>query len=139
MEENRDLYIKILKYCDKRRDGFTLREIKRDLSLSNSQFGFLQRERVGADVFTDMGEHRDIGKGSEQVLMLSFEGKFKLLEYIELQEARRASRIATWFATAALLISILVAAYQIFVPAKVIVIEDQTASKNLIEQAPVEP
>ena len=46
---------------------------------------------------------------------MTVEDKFRLLEYKELKEARASSKTATWFATAALIISILATGYQIYI------------------------
>lgn len=72
----------------------------------------------------------------EDLYTLSSRGIAAAVDYIELRDARRASRTATWIAIFAILISIAVATYQIFFPTKVIVIEDQTASGDPTEQVP---
>lgn len=75
----------------------------------------------------------------QDLYTLSSRGIAAAVDYIELRDARRASRTATWIAIFAILISTAVATYQILFPTKVIVIEDQTAAGNSTEQIPTDP
>lgn len=61
--------------------------------------GHLFKHNVAPHVFTRAHDEK-------QVLHMTVEDEFRLLEYVELQEARASSRSATRFATAALIISI---------------------------------
>ncbi len=49
---------------------------------------------------------------------MTIDDKFRLLDYIELHEARRSSIVATWFAAAALVVSVVVGAVSIYLQVK---------------------
>jgi len=100
-----DIYIKVLEYGNEHKDGFTLEELIKDLGL-NGKKERLVRESVlnRGNIFHEVGAMEGIAAKS---YMLSFEDKFKLLEYVELREARRNSIIATILAIIAIMISVL--------------------------------
>lgn len=70
-----------------------------------------QFRRIFWDVFSD-----PIGKGGAEgnKLYMDMEAYFKLLEYIELTEARKSSTKATYFASFAIVISIILMAASIY-------------------------
>ena len=123
-----DLHIKILKYgAANRDDGFTFNELKKDLKLTELQERFLYREIRGADIVTQTGTYRIPGNGDSgnEILILSFEARFKLLQHQALQEARFASIIAIFVAVIAILVAIGVGFYQIYTPQQVELTKDQ--------------
>jgi len=129
-----DLHIKFLKYGDEHSDGFTINELAKDLGFSGMQTDFILTEIHGADIVAKTGQYRDDKRGDERerIMILSFESKFKLLDYIELQEARKSSRNAMVVAIISILISIFVGLYQILIPQEVILIDKPYQEQPLI-------
>lgn len=102
-----DKYIEILKFADKQ-SKFTLQDIKEKVELSDDEVGTLALHVQQGSLFINKYGSSYIRDWKQQDLYLtiSVEDKFRLLEYTELQEARTASRRATYFAGAALVVSI---------------------------------
>ncbi len=121
--ENSDLYINILRYAYKKSEGFTLIELKKDLSLGDEHFAFLWNDLHYSKLFTKTNKYRipNNQDWNNEVLLLSFEGRFKLVEYDQLEEAKESGKKATIIAIIAILISIAVAFYQIVIPQEVVV------------------
>ena len=124
-----DLYIAILKHgYDKVREGVTYNSTKQHLKKLGYDVG---AHDVGADdVGTDDGalyyrlfhETFTHPKGKkfnhtitlETKCFIDMDAYFKLVEYTELKEARRSSKIATYFAIAAIVISIVAMVISIY-------------------------
>lgn len=102
-----DLHINILEYCNNHLEGFTINELKKDLSLSELEVKFLTEEIGGSDLVARTNKYRseDNNDFNNEILILSFEGKFKLLEYTELQEARKTAKEAFILAIISIFIS----------------------------------
>jgi hypothetical protein len=117
IRKNKNIYIRILEYGNDHPDGFSLFQIRDDLGLSEDMFKLINVESYGeggSRVFLPAGKINKCKYGTEITkFILSFEGKFKLLEYKELEEARRSSLCATIFASLAIIISIAVGVIQI--------------------------
>ena len=77
----KDIHIKILEYAEGKKEGFTMNELKNDLSLSEDVFRSLLSERSQGELFvtTSVGVNR--GYGTENLLMLSFKDKAQLLTH----------------------------------------------------------
>lgn len=104
MEEKDDLYLRALQY-GKKHETFSLIDIAHNLNLTDKQKSRLYRQINNYDIFHYAGLKGQYQEAGE--LSMSVEDTFRLLEYTELKEARRSSKIATYFASAALVISII--------------------------------
>lgn len=131
--KKKDFYIKVLQYGEKHQsDGFTISEIQRDLGLNQRELDLVQAEIAGSSgssIFRRLGTQPQT---NATLYTLTFEDKFKLLEYVELKEARKASLNAIIIAIIAIAISIFVGFYQIFTPAKVTIVEDLTQQESIL-------
>ena len=103
-------YIRILKYAYEHED-FTLNEMVEELNLTLEQKTRLIKQIHEGSLFTHPWTSFSVSDGADKnyKLNISIEDHFRLIEYIELQEARKASRKATYFASAALLLSAITA------------------------------
>ena len=103
-ESKDDFYVRVLRWAKKKgSEGFSLSDIKKDLSLTKNQFQLIDHTaNVDESVFVRPDSHKSIYE-------LSFEGYFKLLEYDELQEARASAKEARFYAIFAMLISSILA------------------------------
>ncbi|MBT6994396.1 MAG: hypothetical protein HN952_05505 [Candidatus Cloacimonetes bacterium] len=103
MKKRSDFYVKILKYAESKGvNGFTFEELYKDLKLNENEKGFLNLHTMGQEpsIFWWADEKRT------KKVALTFEGKFKLLEFEELEQARKSSRNAMRVAIFAIIISI---------------------------------
>lgn len=110
-----DLYIAVLKYGKKNmNEGMTAEDTEKYLNGLGYKFesieGNAHYEKFFRDIFCGSGDQMQI-KGStlynKKKYFMNVEAYFRLLEYTELQEARKSSTRATWFASSALVISII--------------------------------
>lgn len=110
MSERQDIYIKAIMYGSQR-DTFTIQDITEHLDLTKEQEFRLAFQIKNKEIFYhDRSNYLEgYDQGESINLSLSVEDEFRLLEYIELKEARASSKQATWFASAALVVSILTA------------------------------
>lgn len=90
-----DIYIKILKYANEN-PGFSYQQIMN---------AFPDQEKLIKKQLIQTGSFIDVSPKSDQY-MLSFESRFRLLEYEELNEARKSSRRAMFIAIASILITL---------------------------------
>jgi hypothetical protein len=93
------VHLQVLEFADQNPDGITLEELKAKFP---SDFEWIEREMSHSNLFTHAKE--DPWRGGK--IYLTFEDRFRLLEHEELKSANSSSRTATYFATAALLVSI---------------------------------
>lgn len=109
--KNEDLYIRVLEY-GKENIGNPIKyaQIKQQLDDEGYEYDEFALKQFFCEVFVD----GDFPSGNEPGRInetgeyyLEAKGYFNLLEYIELKEARASSKIATYFAAAALTISAL--------------------------------
>jgi len=107
-----DIYIKVLKFALERGDeGLSYQEFKEEFgndkeaiwisALKNQSLTHMDKEEVTTGTYTSY-------------YILSFEARFKLIEYLELQEARSSSKIATRIAISALVVSIVSTSFSIY-------------------------
>ena len=110
-----DLHLRFLYYGAQNSNGFTLNEAKNDLSLSEPEFSAITNETRGADIIVHMNQYRPDTSAhhNDMVVILSFESMFKLLEFEELEQARKSSTLALVVAIIAIVISIWVGIFQI--------------------------
>jgi hypothetical protein len=91
-----DVYIKILKYANDN-PGFTLQQI---IDILPDQKGIIYREITNRkQIFVQSTED------AKDNYMLTFEGRMLLLQYEELEQARKSSRNAMFIAILAIVIS----------------------------------
>ena len=107
MSAIKDHYIRALQYAESKIE-FTLEELVKELGLTGPQENQLALQIHEKQIFQqNASNYINTYKGSNIKLHLSVEDKFKLLNYIALEEARSSSISATRFAMAALLIAII--------------------------------
>ena len=118
-KEREDLHIALLKYGRNRlEDGITFEQLREHIKNRGYK---VSDERLKA-YFWDNYETLDRQeRGSPQGAIekglrfsLTVESTFRLIEYEEFKSANRSSRIATGFATAALIVSIVAAGFSIY-------------------------
>ena len=105
MEGKNNIYIKALKYGTKH-ETFSLNDLTESLNLTNEQKTRLSLQ-ISQRVIFHFDSTRSYYRPDTDTLSMSVEDTFRLLEYTELKEARRSSKVATYFASAALVISII--------------------------------
>lgn len=89
-------HLQVLAFANENPNGITLEQLKLKFP---TDYEWIEREISDNNLFT--------GTGSREKLYLTFEDRFRLLEHEELKNANNSSRTATYFATAALIVSIL--------------------------------
>lgn len=114
MSSDEGIYIRALKFGASR-ETFTIQQLTENLGLTEQQQFRLVVQISNNEIFFHNRSNyiHEFRKGKEVELSLSVEDEFRLLEYIELKEARKASRQATYFATAALVVSVIATVFSI--------------------------
>ena len=103
----KDHYIRALQYAESKNE-FTLEELVNDLELTTPQEDQLALQIHEKQIFQqNASNYINTYKGNSIKLHLSVDDKFKLLNYIALEEARSSSTSATRFAISALVIAII--------------------------------
>jgi hypothetical protein len=111
-QEKNDFHIQVLKCMDDRPEGFTLSDLELSLKNLTSEQKYFLHQTLQLQNSVAFG----VGTTPESMTkyIMSFEGKFMLLEYTELKEARQASQeamdastIAIKYARLALIVSII--------------------------------
>ncbi|NQT61664.1 MAG: hypothetical protein HQ556_01790 [Candidatus Marinimicrobia bacterium] len=120
MKSDSDIYINILKY-GRDNPGFTFNDISGHFPTKGQ---LIWNEMKNSRLFLPIESGEDILDGE---LALSFEDRFRLLEYEELQEARQSSRRAMYIAIGSLLLSMIVTLLSFFVVQKVELISPKNA------------
>jgi hypothetical protein len=108
MSSDQGIYIRALKFGASK-ETFTIQQLTENLGLTEQQEFRLVVQISNKEIFFHNRSNyiREFREGKEVELSLSVEDEFRLLEYTELKEARKASRQATYFATAALIVSVI--------------------------------
>jgi hypothetical protein len=107
------IYIRALIFASER-DSFTIQQLSEHLHLTEEQEQRLAMQVNNREIFYHSKMDKryfSSYKKEESPLSMSVEDEFRLLEYTELKEARASSNKATWFASAALIVSIFSAFY----------------------------
>ena len=106
----KNFYIEILKYVDIKCE-FTEDEIFKDLDFSEEERQLFVGIKYNKTMLENTGRKKDVKNyGTElTVFTISPEGKFRLEEYMALDEARKSSKKAIEIATISLIISSLLA------------------------------
>ncbi len=107
MKSDSDIYIDILKY-GRDNPGFTLKDISGRFP-THAQL--IWNEMHNSHLFLPIAADENIFEGE---LALSFEDRFRLLEYEELQEARQSSRRAMGIAIISIILSVVVTVISFF-------------------------
>ncbi len=101
----KNFYIELLKYASNKKE-FTDEDIKKELNLNLAEkklyFGKLRHNKL---LFENTGRNKKIEYGELSIFIISVEGRFKLLEYEALIDARKSSTVATILAIVAIIIS----------------------------------
>ena len=117
MLKEKDLIIRVLEYADKKgAEGFWLNKMydEEEFDLSEDEKRYIELWTCDYSQFNGIlsklqdpsdKQLRPVPRYCKYVITL--DGKFKLLEYVELQEARKASKEATDWATRAFIVSII--------------------------------
>ncbi len=114
-----DLHIAILKFGrDKLEEGVTFDEFKKHVRAGGYD---VSKDRLESYFWGNYEPLDRLERGRPQEatnrgskFSLTVESTFRLIEFEEFQSANRSSRIATWFATAALVVSIIAAGTSIY-------------------------
>ncbi len=115
-----DLYIAILKHgYDKIREGVTYSSVWQYLNGLGYDVGPDDNTPLYHRIFHETFSHQKGKEFRKQIdrdtkCFIDMEAYFQLLEYIELKEARSASKKATYFAFAAIVISIVAMGFSIY-------------------------
>ena len=105
----KNFYIEILKYADDKRE-FILNELFDDLKLDQEEKNLICQKLINSKLlFYNTGKEKINQTGKHSIFTISIEGKFKLLEYEELVDARQSSKEAKWIAIIAMIISAILA------------------------------
>lgn len=106
MAAMKDHYIRALQYAESKSE-FTLPELVESVGLTETQEHQLALQIHEKQIFQQNANSYINNYRKQRIeLHLSVEDKFKLLNYVALEEARSSSRAATGFAISAILISI---------------------------------
>ena len=108
----KNLYIDMIEFGkDKINDGVTFDELEAHLKTKKYN---IDRHRLSLYFFStyDSVDAKDRGSSDKMCKpgvrsSLTIESSFRLLEYSELQEARRSSKVAMWTAISAIILSLL--------------------------------
>jgi len=103
-----DIHLRVLNFANENPSGITIAQLKSEFP---DDFYWLQREIHNKNLFTQ-GERNPYQEGGK--LYLTFEDRFRLLEHEELKSANQSSKTATYFATAALAVSIFSAGASVY-------------------------
>ena len=119
-----DIHVRILEW-GKEKEIFTLGEI---LSAFPDEKDLINLEIINSRLFSPIDE--DITQDSR--LMLSFEDRFRLLDYEELHEARKSSKRAMTFAIVSIFLTLCTLLFSIYHSNEVIILErpSQTVSRD---------
>jgi len=98
-----DIYIELFKWA-KKKVYFTLEDIKKENKFKD-YFSLIEKEMQQSRIFICLEDNFKYA--------LSFEDRFRLLEYEELQQAKKQSNIATWIAIIAMIITVIIGIAQI--------------------------
>lgn len=102
-----NIYIRILRYGDAHPDGFLFLNLVKDLELSSLETNLIQYEmgqnRILRQVDTLPAEKAVLG--DDRLLMLSFEDKSKLLQYEEMEQAKKSAKTALLIAVISITLS----------------------------------
>lgn len=115
MSTKKNIYIRILKYAN-RKGEFTMDELYDELKLNQKQKDFVNSGRGTTGLICNTGRIKEEGTNKNSTFTISAEGTFKLLEYEELEEARKSSKWAMRFAIIAMLLTILSVIAQMVYP-----------------------
>lgn len=116
----RDIYIKILKYANDN-PGFSFQNI---YDVFPNQKELLYREIHRKQIFINSSPNLD-------QYMLTFEGRMFLLEYEELNDARKSSRAAMIIAIISILLTFLSIVYSYFAVSKVEITNSKGISQSI--------
>lgn len=107
MSTQKDHYIRALEYAESR-STFTLDELAKSVGLTPEQKAQLALQIHQNQIFNQNASDYINNYEKRPIdLHFSVEDKFRLLNYVALQEARGSSKSATWFAAFALVLSII--------------------------------
>lgn len=110
---DRDFCIRALKYGDDHREGFTLDEMKKGLKLNNEQTEYVRILAKRGEVFYT--ETYSDGVTTYTRYLMTFQDKFRLMQYLELKEAMKSSSTALKVAIFSIVISTIVSILSVIV------------------------
>ena len=119
MEKKNDLHIKFLDYSASKSDGFTLAELCKDLGLSDLEQSLILNEIQGADIVARSGKFRGPSTTLwDEILILSFESRFKHIQFKAFKEASKSGTSALRISIVTLIISIIASGLSIYLQMK---------------------
>jgi len=114
-EIRKNIHIEILKYAQEHTE-FIKDELMEDLKFTQEEKDlFVQKLINDKSLIQNTGRTKKTETGEESLFIIATEGRFKLLEYEELEEARKSSKEARWFAIMAIGFTAIIGIVQILV------------------------
>ena len=111
----KNIHIEILKYAQDHME-FTKVELMDYLKFTKEEKAlFVQKLINDKSLIQNTGRSKKTKSGEESLFIIATEGRFKLLEYEELEQARKSAKEARQFAIIAIIITAIVGIIQIFV------------------------
>lgn len=111
----KNIHIEILRYAQEHTE-FIVKELMDDLKFTQEEKDLFVQRLINDKLFIqNTGRNKKTKAGEESLFIIAAEGRFKLLEYEELEEARKSSKEARWFAIIAIIITAIVGIIQIII------------------------
>lgn len=106
-----DIFVEFLRFADERGlEGFTYQEAVGRFG-SDVEVVWLSAIKSGAIIYRSGEENRGTHQGKK---VISFDGKFKLLDHHEVVAAQKAAKFATLFSVIAIFASVAIGSFQIY-------------------------
>ena len=108
-KQERDFYYEVLKYGHEHSEqGFTIDQLREDLSIKRDTVQSIMFESEIAQMFKSSGKAvtDDHGNVIANLFFLRLEAYYRYIEILELREARRFAKTATWLSAAAIIIAL---------------------------------
>lgn len=94
----RNIHIEILEYAQKHTE-FIISQLTKDLNFNQNERNLIYGRLVYESLLFNTGRNQKTNSGEESIYTISTEGRFKLLEYEQLENANKSSEIAVNKAT----------------------------------------
>jgi hypothetical protein len=111
----KNIHIEILKYAQDHIE-FTKDELMDDLKFVQEEKNLFDQKLINdKSLIQNTGRNKKTKAGEKSLFIIATEGRFKLLEYEELEQARKSAKEARSFAIIAIIITAIVGIIQILV------------------------
>lgn len=109
----KDVHIEILKYAYEHGE-FLCQDLMNDLEFNQNEKDYFSQILIHeGNLICNTGRNKTNDDGQHSIFTISTEGRFKLLEYDELQEARKSSQGARFWSIVAMIITALFSFFSI--------------------------